>query len=160
MISLPVCKWRSQNLLAHGNYVCSSPKVITNARVGVHPMLCARCELADLDVHEHPRPPIKTVQVELPEPPEPRAIDQPVEQPGLLQKAKNFAGAVVQHVAGGMKNVDNETYRIRLEVCAKCPHFMGGMTCAVCGCNMNIKARWADQDCPQKRWPPRQEAKP
>jgi len=59
----------------------------------------------------------------------------------IFEKAANFAKAAVKHVAAGMPKVTDEQLKIRLDVCTKC------------GCNLKIKASWATQDCPIKKWP-------
>ncbi len=42
----------------------------------------------------------------------------------------------------------------RLEICARCPHFLYGTTCAICGCLVAIRARIATRSCPSAdpRW--------
>lgn len=72
-------------------------------------------------------------------------------QPSILQKAANFAGAVVQHVAAGLPTVSDAEHRRRLDICQTCPNF-NGSNCSLCGCNMERKAWWAEQRCPIGKW--------
>jgi hypothetical protein len=71
----------------------------------------------------------------------------PVPKPGLVRMALNLAGAVKDHVLAGMPKVDDGTYEQRRGVCAACPN-LDGESCGACGCDLGIKARWADQSCP------------
>ena len=73
--------------------------------------------------------------------------------PGLLTRAANFAAAVFSHVAAGLPILSPEATAARLAVCAGCPLRVAGGLCAVCGCVLAEKARWADQNCPERRWP-------
>jgi hypothetical protein len=74
-------------------------------------------------------------------------------EPGPLQKLFNFGKALIDHVEHGMKKVDNETYRYRLELCHQCPEFRPERdACSICGCNMKVKASWATQACPINKW--------
>jgi hypothetical protein len=74
--------------------------------------------------------------------------------PPLLTRAANFAGAIASHVAAGMPTLDAEAVAERLAVCHACPKFVAPNSCSVCGCNLSAKAAWADQDCPERLWPP------
>lgn len=70
----------------------------------------------------------------------------------MIQKAINFASAVAHHVAAGLPRLSEDETAARLAVCQGCPQFHD-RTCALCGCNMRIKASWAEQDCPLGKWP-------
>ena len=77
-------------------------------------------------------------------------------EPNIFEKAANFAKAAVKHVASGMPKVSDEQLKIRLDVCDICPEVNKdnpNWTCTKCGCNLKIKASWATQDCPIKKWP-------
>ncbi len=83
-----------------------------------------------------------------------RGEDAPPVTPSLARRAAHFAGAVVQHVATGMKTLDADAVKARLAVCnAPCDQRLPGGVCAGCGCNLKLKASWADQDCPLGKWP-------
>lgn len=62
-----------------------------------------------------------------------------------------FIKAVFKYIYGGMKNVTHEEYKARLLTCNKCEFRKGGI-CAVCGCVLLRKAKWATEDCPKGRW--------
>jgi hypothetical protein len=75
--------------------------------------------------------------------------------PSLLQKAANFAGAVVNHVATGMQPATPEVQASRLAICAsnECGyHDRGKCLHKDCGCNLQAKAGWAEQACPIGKW--------
>lgn len=77
----------------------------------------------------------------------------PSQPPGILTRAVSFAGAVVAHVAAGMPEVDDAAHAARLAICGGCEHFDApNVACLKCGCNTNLKARWADQHCPIGKW--------
>lgn len=78
------------------------------------------------------------------------------EEPNLFIKAANFAKAAVKHVSQGMPKVSEDVLKQRLDVCDACPEVnkdKPNWTCTKCGCNLKIKASWASQDCPLKKWP-------
>lgn len=72
----------------------------------------------------------------------------------LLERAKNFAGAAARYVQSGFKNIPDEEYEKRLQVCKSC-EYLKDEVCTLCGCYVSIKARWATEDCPDNpsRWP-------
>ncbi len=76
--------------------------------------------------------------------------------PGLVRKAINFAGAVMQHaVAGGRQASETEKAR-RLAICSDCSVYYDAerKSCkhVECGCDLGAKAGWQDQKCPIGRW--------
>lgn len=76
-----------------------------------------------------------------------------IQAPDLLTKAVNFASAVVTHVAAGMPTASPELKAARLAVCEPCDQRLPGGTCVGCGCNLDLKASWEDQECPKGKWP-------
>jgi hypothetical protein len=47
------------------------------------------------------------------------------------------------------------TYEGRIAACAACGNSETaafGLACSLCGCNMNIKARFLASKCPENRW--------
>lgn len=44
--------------------------------------------------------------------------------------------------------VTDEQYTMRLEQCGKCPSLLYGTTCAYCGCFVRVRAKLADNLCP------------
>ena len=59
-----------------------------------------------------------------------------------------FAKELTNHVAGGMEKVDPVTFKKRMEACVECPNFTKESTCALCGCYMPVKTKWATSKCP------------
>lgn len=74
-------------------------------------------------------------------------------EPSLLSKAVNLAGAVVRHVAGGLRATPDDSKRVRLEICNQCPSLRDGK-CVECGCSVEKKVGWASEGCPLKKWLP------
>lgn len=81
---------------------------------------------------------------------DPASVDH---SPGFLQKIANFAVAAVQHVAVGAPMASEDVKAARLAVCVACDQFDRG-SCRVCGCGLETKAGWADQECPVGKWGP------
>lgn len=75
----------------------------------------------------------------------------------LLEKAKNFAKAAVQHVAAGMPRASEEEIERRFAICRGC-EFYKNSACTKCGCPISrerkfvSKLAWADQSCPVGKW--------
>jgi len=59
-----------------------------------------------------------------------------------------FAKELKDHISGGMEYVDPITYKDRISKCNECPNLTEGHACALCGCFMPVKARWATSKCP------------
>jgi hypothetical protein len=81
-----------------------------------------------------------------------------VDLPGAMKMGWEALKAGLKHLAGGMKEVSEETYRTRLGVCmSPCEQWNRDETeprCLACGCFLKEKAKWASEDCPLKKWPP------
>jgi hypothetical protein len=72
--------------------------------------------------------------------------------PGTFRKALNFSKALAEHAKDGMRLVDDETWKGRLELCTLCPNRFYD-SCGLCGCPVDKKASWASSECPDN--PPR-----
>lgn len=76
-------------------------------------------------------------------------------EPGLLQKAVNLAGAIVDHAKGGFVMAPQEVIDKRLETCSDCPFVnkkSASWACSKCGCNLKVKASWESSKCPLDKW--------
>jgi len=76
--------------------------------------------------------------------------------PGLLRKAFNFSKALAENAKTGIKLVEDNVYETRLELCLLCPERAHDF-CSKCGCPIDRKASWVEQQCPAD--PPRWMAK-
>jgi hypothetical protein len=72
--------------------------------------------------------------------------------PGLGQTAANFFKATTKHILSGLKNVNDEVYQQRIDICNVCDKRVEDR-CTICGCFIAKKARWASEQCPDD--PPR-----
>lgn len=72
--------------------------------------------------------------------------------PSLLKKITNFALASIKHVASGLSKLCDDEFNKRINICNNCEKKVGD-NCLECGCILAIKARWATEDCPLKKWP-------
>lgn len=78
-----------------------------------------------------------------------------MEEPSLLELARNFAGATARWAAAGMPVVSPDTYHTRLAACEACPEWQAaGMyaRCGLCGCT-KLKLWLATEKCPLAKWP-------
>ncbi len=69
-----------------------------------------------------------------------------------VKKAITFATACIRHVSEGGFDVSDEVYKERLSICETCSERQDEI-CIQCGCHLPLKARWATQECPLKKWP-------
>jgi hypothetical protein len=78
------------------------------------------------------------------------------EEPGLVEKAKNFTSSMVEWATSGFPVVDNDLLLKRKEVCNTCEFwdkdgYMGAGKCKKCGCS-GIKLNLATSVCPAGKW--------
>jgi predicted GH43/DUF377 family glycosyl hydrolase len=82
---------------------------------------------------------------------------QSASMPSVAQKAANYVKAEIVHTLHGRSQAPANLKAARLAVCrAPCPRYVpqtGSCAHPACGCNLETKASWADQDCPEGRWP-------
>jgi len=71
--------------------------------------------------------------------------------PSLRRQAWNLATSLAAFVSDGLKLVDADEYKRRLEICDGCDRRSGGR-CSKCGCNLAIKARGRAFRCPLGKW--------
>ncbi len=73
--------------------------------------------------------------------------------PPLAIQARNFAGAVVRHVAGGMKQATPDQQSARQAICRTCEHWRAhDQRCAKCACYTAAKTAWLNESCPVGKW--------
>lgn len=81
------------------------------------------------------------------------AIDTSALPPGHV-RAANYAKAVVTDIATGRRRMPDHAYEKRVAACMTCDYRLGD-DCAICGCPVHEKARWASERCPHpdgSRW--------
>lgn len=76
--------------------------------------------------------------------------------PSLPQKAKNFAGAMIDWAKCGFKLVDDTVLAERKAICIACEFwqgdgYMGAGKCSKCGCS-GVKLKLASSNCPIGKW--------
>ena len=78
--------------------------------------------------------------------------------PGAVKLAGNFLKAMTRYIQDKGRNVSQEEYKARLEVCNNC-QFLEGNRCLhmKCGCFVTRKAKMRSQNCPIGRWAPPEE---
>lgn len=72
--------------------------------------------------------------------------------PNLASQAWNLVTSVAGFVADGMKTVNEDQYRQRLEICDVCD-FRRNNRCLKCGCFLSLKACGRAFRCPAGKWP-------
>lgn len=78
-------------------------------------------------------------------------VTPPVKRPSAARRALNFIGSLRRFVAAGRPTVSAEEKAARLSVCHICK-YRSNRRCTACGCNLDVKAGWATEDCPLSRW--------
>jgi uncharacterized paraquat-inducible protein A len=78
----------------------------------------------------------------------------------LLIKIKTFIKSLFFHVWLGLPKSTQSEINYRFSICNSCEKFNPKkQECGVCGCSINTKRiflnklAWADQECPEKKWP-------
>lgn len=76
--------------------------------------------------------------------------------PSLPKMGMNLAKSTGKHIANGMKQRTDEEIAKLVLICEKCEFYVRqskmGPRCRKCGCNMNVKMRWASDHCPAGKW--------
>lgn len=83
------------------------------------------------------------------------AVRKSQKEPSLLSKATSFIKDTAEHIVGGAKNVSEEEFERRMGVCNSCIHLVKEKDkdiCGICGCYMNVKAKWKTAECPKNKW--------
>ena len=65
-------------------------------------------------------------------------------------KVVRFIWALVKYILVGGK-VSQEVYDDRLKTCSSCEH-LKDTQCGICGCYVNLKAKWSTETCPKNKW--------
>lgn len=72
--------------------------------------------------------------------------------PSLFKKGVNFVWATLKHAATGFQRAPEDVYKQRLLTCEACDRLSTERECLECGCAVDIKASWASQECPLRKW--------
>lgn len=86
-----------------------------------------------------------------------RAKYQP-DLPPLTTQGLEALKAIADEAASkllGEKSISYEQYQARLDICKGCPEITAEKRCTLCGCFMEVKARFRTRNCPANppRWP-------
>lgn len=73
--------------------------------------------------------------------------------PGIIQKAFNYAKSTVTHALDGFSIASPELLKIRLEICNSCDQLTPEQSCRACGCPVKEKAERRSEQCPLLKWP-------
>ena len=74
-------------------------------------------------------------------------------KPSFLDKVKSVIKDTTKHVFDGATLVSKEEYLKRAEICNSCVHFIKkDNSCGICGCWMEVKAKWRTSKCPKEKW--------
>jgi hypothetical protein len=66
---------------------------------------------------------------------------------------KNFVKFLYQNIKSGFKQVSFSEFNNRLSICKACVFFNHEeFRCNECGCFLNNKAKFKNEDCPQGYW--------
>ncbi|PLX94253.1 MAG: hypothetical protein C0621_05730 [Desulfuromonas sp.] len=70
---------------------------------------------------------------------------------GCLDKVRDAARSIGSIARSGFRRATAEEQARRMGICRSCDHFTG-VTCALCGCVMEIKTSFTAAGCRQRRW--------
>lgn len=77
-----------------------------------------------------------------------------------MLRIKTFIKSLLFHVSRGLPKATSQEILYRYNVCVSCNRFDKDKSqCGVCGCNLSKKSKflnklaWADQECPEGKWP-------
>jgi hypothetical protein len=63
----------------------------------------------------------------------------------LIDLTKSVRGKSIEKVTVGL-------HKKRVAICNSCPEKMQTGNCSICGCFVNDKAKYTDEECPIKKW--------
>tara|TARA_R110000823_G_scaffold20688_2_gene63089 strand:+ start:335 stop:571 length:237 start_codon:yes stop_codon:yes gene_type:complete len=74
-------------------------------------------------------------------------------KPTKLKKLSNFTLAAAKFAAGGFIVSSKEVYDSRVLTCLACPSYnTDSDDCDICGCPVEVKAKWSTESCPENKW--------
>ena len=74
-------------------------------------------------------------------------------KPNLMIKAYNYLKASSKRLLGGIEDVDTTTYYDRVHTCSRCEYLDDEhYECNLCGCPVDIKAKWKTENSPKGKW--------
>jgi len=74
-------------------------------------------------------------------------------KPNLMVKAYNLLKASYRRAKDGFEDVDASTYYDRVHTCSRCDELdLEELECTVCGCPIEVKAKWKTESCPKNKW--------
>lgn len=80
--------------------------------------------------------------------------------PSFGRRVANYAAAQVAHALAGRRKLTKQQSDARLAICRGCELYSDGegrlpAICKHprCGCHLETKATWAEQQCPIGKWP-------
>lgn len=81
-----------------------------------------------------------------------KIVEEQQSLPSTTQMATNFVKSAIKHLQNGMKHVDAEKQKERLDICAACPFIVENSRCGKCGCFLETKTKWESSTCPIGKW--------
>lgn len=65
---------------------------------------------------------------------------------------KSFLTTLLAYINSGLENVSTQEYQSRIMICFRCDKRTRDWKCSECGCNLELKAKWAVAKCPLEKW--------
>ena len=88
--------------------------------------------------------------------PIPAGLGRNCKELGAVKTFSRFAKSATKHVVSGAAKVPAATYKERLSICRDCEFYNTDNPkhprCNECGCFLMVKASWATESCPLKKW--------
>ena len=74
----------------------------------------------------------------------------------VVKTLGRFANSTAKHIANGRERAPDNVYKERLQICRDCEFYNNKNPqhprCNECGCFLLVKASWASESCPLKKW--------
>lgn len=151
--ALPACQFRGE-ILEDGLVQCDCDKIAHIIPGTVPVRACLNCPFRDeitSQLPDGPYPPWHMFAGQMPD--RPQSISKKKSSPGLFQKGLNYFRSLGSHILAGFPKTPEPVYMERLRICDTCDRRNpDSWECTECGCPMDEKAAWAEQECPLKKW--------
>jgi len=80
---------------------------------------------------------------------------KPVKMPSIGKQITGFAKSASKVIMSKFEKVSDELYQIRLGLCRTCDYARkrsNETKCSLCGCNMELKSKFAAVKCDAGKW--------
>lgn len=69
-----------------------------------------------------------------------------------FEQILSFTQSFIAYLKSGKQEVPPQLYQQRIITCFKCEKRTKDWRCSECGCSLELKAKWATEECPLGKW--------